>query len=467
MIFFIGYNINIYKSFYSKYEKLLVSFILIVIFLYNLLIKNYQIYQNYQIFYNMSINILSFIVIITCDKMKKINVKNDIESDYLANINVPAFLDQWGPENVIQVYNPKLGIQGILVIDNTSLGPGKGGIRLSLTVSPLEIFGLARAMTWKCALANIPFGGAKSGIKVDPYKIDKIKVIKEFANLISPYVPHRYIATPDLNVGEKEIEAFVNSVGDNNGATGKPTRLGGIPQDLGIIGFGVGVSLDKTLELIGERIGISKSISDARVAIRGFENVGMGIAKFLENKEAKVIAISNPRGYIYNNKGIDITKAEKHSYATNENDSIDNLKDGEKILHDDILKVKCDVLINCSYDNSIKIENCDQIKAKLVVECANNSITPDAEYRLFSKGTIVVPDFLANAGDIIGSYAEHKGMSVENAFLLIESKIKQNTKDVIEGHINSGDIPRKIAKKIAEKRIQNAMNRKTDWAKSQ
>ena len=119
----------------------------------------------------MDINKSSNIHIIGCDRMVKKNTKTVMESKYIAdvfdNVNVPAFLDRWGPENVVQVYNPQLGIQGILVIDNTAMGPGKGGIRISPTVTPLEVFRLARAMTWKCALANIPFGGAKSGIRVE------------------------------------------------------------------------------------------------------------------------------------------------------------------------------------------------------------------------------------------------------------------------------------------------------------
>jgi len=410
--------------------------------------------------------ILTVVIIMTQKNVKSITKLSYI-NQALDNVNVPAFLDRWGPENVVQVYNPALGMQGILVIDNTALGPGKGGIRISPTVTPLEVFRLARAMTWKCALAGIPFGGAKSGIRVDPFKVDKSKIMKAFAKLIAPYVPHKYIAAPDMNVGEKEIDAFVTAIGDLNGATGKPARLGGIPHELGTTGFGVGVSLETTLGMIGKRIGIPENLSDIRVAIQGFGNVGIGIAKFLDKKGAKVVAINDYWGCIYNKNGIDISKAEKHSYATNEKDSIKNFRDAQEIPRDDIFKVDCDVFITCANGDSINNETSSQLKAKLIVEGANNSVTPDAEHYLYSKGIIVIPDFLANAGGVIGSYAEYKGMSAEEAFLLIESKIKENTKNVIEGHISSGCTPRKIAKKIAEKRIQYAMNRRTDWAESQ
>ena len=322
-------------------------------------------------------------------------------------------------------------------------------------------------MTWKCALANIPFGGAKSGIRVDPFTTDKIKIMKAFAKLIAPYVPQKYIAAPDMNVGEKEIEAFVTAVGDLNGATGKPKHLGGIPHELGTTGFGVGVSLETTLNLIGEKIGLSNNLTNVRVAIQGFGNVGIGIAKFLESKGAKVIAINDLWGCIYDKKGIDISRVANYSYANNEKKSVKNYKDAQVIPRDDLIKVDCDILIPCACGDVITKENESMIKAKLIVEGANNSVTPDAEHSLYKRGVTVVPDFLANAGGVIGSYAEYKGMSIEEAFLLIESKIKDNTKSVIEGHISSGCTPRKIAKKLAEKRIVKAINRKTDWAGSQ
>lgn len=385
----------------------------------------------------------------------------------LQEVNVPAFLDRWGPENVIQVYDPELGMRGVLVIDNTCLGPGKGGIRISPTVTPFEVFRLARAMTWKCALAGIPFGGAKSGIRVNPFKVDKIKMMKAFAKLIAPYVPERYIAAPDMNVGEKEIEAFVEAVGDLRGATGKPIKLGGIPHELGTTGFGVGVALETSLKIISHKIGLPEDLSEVRVAIQGFGNVGIGIAKYLAKKGATVVAINDMWGCIYNKDGIDIEAAEKHSYATCESQSIKNYEDAKVIPRDDILKVDCDVFIPCACGDVITLETAPHIKAKLIVEGANNSVNPDAEHMLFKKGIIVVPDFLANAGGVIGSYAEHKGMTVEEAFSLIESKIIANTKFVVRGYVSSGCTPRKIAKMLAEKRILKAIRERTSWAESQ
>ena len=123
--------------------------------------------------------------------------------DMLEHVNVYAFSDEWGPEKVIFVNKPEIGLEGILVIDNTALGPGKGGMRIRLGVTPLEVFKLARTMTWKCALADLPFGGAKGGISADPYSIDKRRFVKAFAAAVAEFVPDKWIAAPDMNVGEK------------------------------------------------------------------------------------------------------------------------------------------------------------------------------------------------------------------------------------------------------------------------
>jgi len=197
------------------------------------------------------------------------------------------------------------------------------------------------------------------------------------------------------------------------------------------------------------------------VAIQGFGNVGYGIAKFLANKGATIVAINDYWGCVYNKDGIDIAEAEQYSYATSEQLSIKNYKNAQEMPRDDIFGVDCDVFIPCACGNAITIENESVFKAKLIVEAANNAVTSDAEEALYKRGVVVIPDFLANAGGVIGSYAEYKKMSVEEAYFLIESKIKGNTKLILEEHLSSGLIPRKIAMKLAEARVLNAMNART------
>jgi glutamate dehydrogenase (NAD(P)+) len=378
----------------------------------------------------------------------------------LSQINVPAFLDNWGPEEVIQVYDPATKMQGVLVIDNTAIGPGKGGIRISATVTPREVFGLARAMTWKCALADIPFGGAKSGIRADPYKADKIRMIREFAKKIAAVTPTKYIAAPDMNVGEKEIAAFVETVGDRQAATGKPKDLGGIPHELGTTGFGLGISLETGYELLREQIALPSDLTDAKVAIQGFGNVGIGIAKYLFDKEITIIAINDYWGTIYNPKGIDIDRAEKHAYATSEEASVKNYKPGKILPRDDILGIDCDVFLPCAVGNVINEKTWPSIKAKYIVEGANNATAPEAEERLYAKGVVIIPDFLANAGGVIGSYVEWKRGDEAEAFSTIETKISNNTRLVVAGSISRKISPRRVAMEIAQKRVRDAMDRR-------
>ncbi len=380
--------------------------------------------------------------------------------EVLDHVNVSSFLDSWGPEEVIQVYDPNSGMQGFLVIDNTALGPGKGGIRISSSVTPLEVFGLARAMTWKCSLADIPFGGAKSGIRADPYTIDKLRFVKEFAEKIAPSVPSRYVAAPDMNVGEKEIQAFVETIGDRQAATGKPAKLGGIPHELGTTGFGVGISLEKSFEMIGDSIGLPKDLADARVVIQGFGNVGLWIAKFLSNKGVKIVALNDYWGTIYNKDGIDIDQVERYAYATSEQMSIKNCRQGSVLARDAILGINCDIFVPCAVGNVINEATCHSIKAKMIVEGANNATTSVAERYLFENNVIVVPDFLANAGGVIGSYVEYKNGTEEEAFSMIETKIKKNTERVINDAINRKLTPRQVALEIAQQRIMDAMEKK-------
>lgn len=384
--------------------------------------------------------------------------------EILEQVNVTRFLDEWGPEKVIQVYDPAIGMEGILVIDNTALGPGKGGIRIREGVTPQEVFNLARTMTWKCSLAGLPFGGAKGGISADAYRIDKIKYMKSFARAVSAFCPEQWVAAPDVNVGEKEIEAFVEEIGNMKAATGKPDHLGGIPHELGTTGFGVGVSIETMLEVLSQVTPMQKSLTDLRVSIQGFGNVGSELAKYLVNKGAKVVCLSDYWGTTYNAKGIDVQKALKHAYATSEANSIKHCKGSTEIPRDDVLYADCDVLVPAAVSNAITVQNADKVKAKLIVEAANNPVTNLAEEMLFKRGILILPDFLVNAGGVIGSYVEYIGGKADEAFEMIDAKIRQNTREVLERAINHETVtmPRVMGMRIAKERVAKAMRARAD-----
>src|SRR3989338_8216581 len=207
---------------------------------------------------------------------------------------MPEF-DEFGPEKILESYNPKIGMRGYLILDNLSLGPGKGGIRMTPTVDKEEVFKLARTMTWKNALADIPFGGAKSGIVADDKLISREKkdeIIAAFAESLKEICPSRYIAGPDINTAEHEMEVFAKVLGKKS-CTGKPEKLGGIPHELGSTGFGVSHAALVALKHL------KKDPKKLTFAVEGFGNVGSFVCKFLTEAGMKLIAVSDSRGCLY------------------------------------------------------------------------------------------------------------------------------------------------------------------------
>lgn len=370
-------------------------------------------------------------------------------------MELERFSDEFGPEMIMEVYDPKVGLKGILVIDNSSLGPGKGGIRMTPTVDVEEVFRLARAMTWKTALAELPFGGAKSGIIADVKKMtkeEKRRLVMEFGKALKPVCPHRYIAAPDVYTGEEEMEWFVEGNGSLKAATGKPQALGGIPHELGSTGFGVAHATLVACKHVG------LDIVDARVAIEGFGNVGSFAAKFLAEWGAKVVAVSDSKGCIYSPEGIDIKKLQDVKQKTG---SVINYNGGKSLPNEDIFQLPVDVLIPAALPDVITKENATKIKSKIIVEGANIPTTPEIEDILHARDILVVPDFVANAGGVISSWVEYEfGYKPEKAFSAIEEKIKKNTKIILEKAEAMQVKPRDAALEIAKERVRKAMKKK-------
>ncbi|MEM4360977.1 MAG: Glu/Leu/Phe/Val dehydrogenase [Candidatus Anstonellaceae archaeon] len=358
------------------------------------------------------------------------------------------FADEMGPEKILYVQDPKLNYWGVVVVDNTALGPGKGGIRLVSDISVEEVFGLARAMTYKNSMADIPFGGAKSGIAADPKKIDKEKVIRSFARLIKPLVPQYYIPGPDMNTTEKEMGYIADELKDKKAATGKPLSMGGLPHELGSTGFGVAHATKVAVEFL------KKDLSDCTVAIEGYGNVGTFTHKFLEQMGAKIVALSDSKGAIYNKDGIDYQKAVEIKQTKGTVIEYE----GKKMEATKLFELDVDILIPGARPNVINEKNYKKVKAKLIVEAANLPISHEIEKKLAKNKILVVPDFVANAGGVISSYAEYVGMNKEQMFELVEKKIKANTAKVLE---NSKDWDtRKTAIQIAKQKVLDAMNNK-------
>lgn len=359
-------------------------------------------------------------------------------------------IDEIGPERVFEVYDQKTGMHGVAVIDNTARGVGKGGIRMVPDLATAEVKGLARAMTWKNAMADIPFGGAKSGIRADARKLSKTQkeaIVRAFARKLAEVIPKYYIAGPDMNMTEVEMAYVADELQTPLACTGKPTQLGGLPHELGSTGFGVALCTKTAVEFKG------KSLNGMTVAIEGYGNVGTFAHQFFEKFGAKVVALSDSRGTIHNEAGLKHAemmkvKAEKGTVTA---------AHGGKVLDGKALfELPVDILVPGARPEVINAGNVHNVKAKYVVEAANLPVKYEIEQVLMKKGVVVLPDFVANAGGVISSYCETMGWSEGQMFKVVEDKIVPNTKIMMERAQKDNDT-RKAAMGIARERVEEAM----------
>jgi glutamate dehydrogenase (NAD(P)+) len=357
--------------------------------------------------------------------------------------------DEFGPETVLDLYDPKTKMRGFVVIDNTALGPGKGGIRMTPTVTVYEDFRLARTMTWKCAMAELPFGGAKGAIVFPPeMREKKEKLMRAYARMTKIVAPDMWVAAPDINTGENEMRWFAEENGSMKSCTGKPADMGGIPHELGSTGFGV---YHAALVALKQR---GLDVENITFAVEGFGNVGSFTAKYLTEAGAKMVAVSDSKGVIYNKDGIDWEKLRKVKEETR---AVKNYKDGEMLANKDIFGLPVDVLIPAALADVINENNWRTVKAKIIVEGANIPMRPDVENKLYDADVMIVPDFVANAGGVISSYVEYVEGTPKQMFKEVEDRVKKNTKLVLEAAKKEKSYPRDAALEIAKDRVKRAM----------
>jgi len=366
--------------------------------------------------------------------------------------------DEYGPEYVVKSYNAKFDIWGYLVIDNISLGPGKGGIRITPGVNEEEVYRLARTMTFKNAIARIPFGGAKAGIAFNPKSVtakEKKGIVEWFAKKLKPFCPRYYIAGPDINTGEKEMLWFVKANGSWRSATGKPSHYCrmmsskkgekcGIPHEFGSTGYGVARAAGAALDFL------HVNAKDATVAVEGFGNVGKFVCKYLSEMGVRIIAVSDSRGAVFNRDGLDYKTLLK---VKREAGSVIYYGDAQKIDAKELFEIHADVLIPAALPDVIDGHNVDAIKAKIVVEGSNIPIKEQYEEELHKRGILVVPDIVANAGGVISSYAEYKGYNPKIMLIMVDRKITANTITILAMSKRLKKKPRDVAIKIASERI--------------
>ncbi len=296
---------------------------------------------------------------------------------------------------------------GYRVQHNQTLGPFKGGIRYHQQVDLSEVAALAALMTFKNSLMNLPLGGAKGGVQVDPNKLSKAELeslTRRFTSEISPFIgPDKDIPAPDVGTDSQTMAWMLDTFSLESGfsqtgvVTGKPIEIGGSLGREAATGLGVIYATEKALEKLNKRL------SDATLAIQGFGKVGMFAAIEGYAKGARVVAVSDVSGALYNERGLNIAEL---SRFVKEKKVIKDFPDAQAITNEELLLLSVDVLAPCALEGVIHAGNAKKVKAKIIVEGANGPTTRDADEILDGLGCMVVPDILANGGGVVVSYFE-------------------------------------------------------------
>ena len=363
--------------------------------------------------------------------------------------------DEWGPEKIVIVHDTRTGMRGVLVIDNSARGIGKGGTRMSPTLTVGEVARLARTMTWKWAAVDLFHGGAKAGLLGDPAGADKERVLRAFARALRNEVPNEYLFGLDMGLAERDAAVLADELGDLGASTGLPRALGGVPYDrLGVTGFGVAEAADAALQRAGD------SLAGKRVAIQGFGAVGAAAAKRFEGLGARIVAVATARGTVHDPDGLDLERLL---------DLRDELRDDCVLAYPeaqrrlDVLEAPADVLVPAAREDTVSDAVARATEARYVIEGANLPTSPSSRAILHERGVVVVPDFIANAGGIVAAAystdARNSPFVVDpdDVFAMISEKLRANTVAVLDAAERDGALPHEAALRLATERVREAM----------
>ena len=391
--------------------------------------------------------------------VKELGLKSNIAKaleipDRELTVEVPFRRDDGEVESVI----------GFRVQHNNTRGPFKGGIRYHEHVDIDEVRSLATLMTWKTSLLDIPYGGGKGGIGVDPRKYSKTeleRMSRRFFRAIDPIIGVNVdIPAPDVNTNAQVMSWFMDEYSQLHGyspaiVTGKPLELGGSAGREAATGKGTAVITREAAQVW------NIDLKNSKVVIQGFGNVGSYAAKFLHEYGCKIIAVSDVTGGLYDPDGLDIDSLFEYNYA---NKTIDGFDQGKKLTNDELLALECDFLIPAALGSAINEKNVDSLNCKVIVEAANGPVTGSAANKLWNKKIAIIPDILTNAGGVTVSYFEW----VQNLqqFKWTEDDVNQKLEDKMVNAFNevyevkkSKQVPMRIASfMVAIDRVHVAYN---------
>jgi glutamate dehydrogenase (NAD(P)+) len=337
-------------------------------------------------------------------------------------------------DNSVQTFH------GFRVLHNTARGPGKGGIRYHPDVTEHEVAALAALMTWKTALVDVPFGGAKGGVVCNPKELSRAELrritrrfVIELGDAIGPYTD---IPAPDVYTNEQTMAWIYDTFdvfhrGQNNRAvvTGKPLRLGGSLGRDAATGRGCLIATERFLAH-GICEGLD-SLEGLRIAIQGLGNVGSNTMRLFHEAGAKIVCVSDSQGGVADEDGLNPEEVIAHKA---ENGTVVGLPETKTITNEDLLTCDCDILIPAALECQILKENADKVRAKLVVEAANAPVSPDADKILQKRGVVVLPDIVANGGGVVVSYFEWVQNLENQQWPLdeVETKLKQKMEVAVD-----------------------------------
>ena len=336
-------------------------------------------------------------------------------------VSIPVMMD----DGSVRVF------EGHRVQYNTARGPGKGGIRYHQDVTLDEVKALAMWMTWKTAVVNIPYGGAKGGVVCNPKEMslgEVERLTRRFASELIPVIgPEIDIPAPDVNTNPQIMAWIMDTYSVSMGhcvpgvVTGKPVSVGGSLGRNEATARGCVFVLQEAVRTIG------MDISHCRVAVQGYGNAGSIAARLLHDLGAKIVAVNDSTGGAYNPDGLDPHAALDHKAKTRTVRGLPGTKD---VTNEELLTLDCDVLIPAALENAITVDNAGDVKAKMIAEAANGPTTPEADEALAKNGVIVIPDILANAGGVTVSYFEW--VQGTQGYFWTERRVNLELRDIIQ-----------------------------------
>ena len=354
---------------------------------------------------------------------------------------------------------------------NDARGPFKGGIRYHPQVTIEEVKALSMWMTWKCAIADIPYGGGKGGIICDPKQMstgELERMTRRYAYAIADIIgPLTDIPAPDVYTGGKEMSWIMDTYSALKGnfvqpevITGKPLAIGGSLGRNEATGRGLSFTVREAVKKLGI------NLQTSTVAVQGFGNAGQYASLLLGEMGAKVVAVSDSQGGVYNKNGIDISSLRKHKEKIG---SVVGFSESKSISNEEILETECTILIPAALENQITKKNASQITARLVAEAANGPTTPEADEILYKNKTLVIPDVLANSGGVTVSYFEwlqnirREYWTEEQVNTMLDKNMTRAFSDVYESHEKYQVNMRKASIALAVSRVTEAIKTRGLW----